>query len=413
MAEKGKSRYAAVLAGLLLVVNVAAPLLSQENLEREESVFAPFVSRLTAEVRNNMVRLNWIDSPDVTGPVTVYIADQPIDPEQAPILSSVRPVAVPYGVQFYVDETNNGTRYYFVVASDESGTQYHFAIPFNNTVSIVVADAAQQLAQTPPPEDNVSSLEALVQAGGATGDAHVVISFKTGENDKSMVLYRSIHPLRQRSDLLNAVIVQSGVTSPFVDYPPPGIAYYYAVIPHDALAGGTISLVPNHNATVNAVNVAMAGSVVPDMRPMPLPLIAASSLIPSWVNETAPAALSEGAVQALADVKKMSTEALAKKIRAFKEDMEPPVSGEEYALRSVVQGAFAKKDWAAAREGFLRFLALPRSAAAEAHAHFYLGQVYYFTNLPKAGLFEFLLVKDHYPAEAQDWIDAILVALTR
>ncbi|MDR1210971.1 MAG: hypothetical protein LBK40_01935, partial [Spirochaetaceae bacterium] len=66
----------AVVFSVVLGIFIAAGAAGQEDGER---VFAPFVSRLTVEVKNNLVRLTWRDSPDVRGPVYVYRSDRPIE----------------------------------------------------------------------------------------------------------------------------------------------------------------------------------------------------------------------------------------------------------------------------------------------------------------------------------------------
>jgi hypothetical protein len=99
--------------------------------------------------------------------------------------------------------------------------------------------------------------------------------------------------------------------------------------------------------------------------------------------------------------------------RVFDQDLEPPAGGEEYALRSIVQGSFKNRDWPVCREEILQFLSLPRNAAAESRARFYLAQAYYFSGSYREALFEFLTVQSNYPDEAAEWIQAALAMLTR
>jgi hypothetical protein len=361
------------------------------------------------------VRLNWLDSPVVRGSVTIYCADNPINTDTIAVQSQIQPIEVPYGVQFYVDETYSKMRYYYIVAADESGVKYYLDLPSNNMISVnVQEEAARPAANTPASQlssvGNVAfSLEAAVRGEG------VEVSFKTAGGGRNLVLYRSSQPLRQKDDLLKAVIVQSDIVSPFVDYPVPGIAYYYALIPQDEIVRGTVGLMPGHNATIASVMVpvsqyGMRETDSPDMRSMPLPLMLVTNLVP-WNGSAGnfPAAeLSPRAMQAVADIQKAAVASPAKKPRAFKEDMETPAGGEEYVLRSAVQGPFVRGDWQAVKDQLGRFLSLPRNDDAVARAHFYLGQAYYFSNQPRQSLFEFLLIKPLYPQEANEWIDASL-----
>jgi hypothetical protein len=409
----GKS---ASLTLLMLVWPIVFLFPQTVPVSESPAVFAPFVSRLTAEVRNNLVRLSWLDSPVVRGPVAIYCADNPINTDAIDqSRSQIRPIEVPYGVQFYVDETYSKTRYYYVVAADEAGTKYYLPLPTNNMLSVDVQEEAARPANTQGSAlqlssvgDSAFSLEAVVRGEG------VVLSFKTVGGGRNLVLYRSSQPLRQKDDLLKAVIVQSDIASPFVDYPVPGIAYYYALIPQNEIVRGTVGLTPGHNATIAPVRVpvsqyGMIETDSPDMRSLPLPLMLITNLVP-WNGSAGnfPATeLSPRATQALADIKKAAVSP-AKKPRAFKEDMETPASGEQDVLRSTVQGPFVKRDWQAVKDQLGRFLSLPRNNDAVARAHFYLGQAYYFSNQPRQSLFEFLMIKPLYPQEAKEWIDASL-----
>jgi TolA-binding protein len=121
--------------------------------------------------------------------------------------------------------------------------------------------------------------------------------------------------------------------------------------------------------------------------------------------------LSEEAAKAVADIKAPSrlSRRPAKSPRAFSQDMQStPDRGEDYALRTIVQGPFSKWDWPKSREELLRFLALPHNDQTEARARFYLGQVYYFSGLPRDALFEFLFIQSSYPWESAEWVGAVL-----
>ncbi len=410
-----------MLSYTLLILLTAARGFSDP--ETEKSVFAPFVSRLAGEIKDGMVKLTWTDSRDVTGPVYVYRSAG----TQAEAAKTV-PVEVPYGAQSYLDQVEAaGVWQYRLVASDTQGRRFEIAIPYTNAISVTVppnaaVPAALPAVATPPPPGDAggfSSLEAVVR-----GDA-VIVSYAAPENGRTSVLYRSAQPLAGVSDLLDAVIVQAGISaSPYVDYPVPGIDYYYAVLFEDDLKTGRVSIVPGRNATTVPVEVPAGkyriGLPGPrsDIRSMPLPLISIHTAVPgAALNAGLPAnraALSAEAAKAVA----FWTAAAAqprrpeKKPRAFAQDLLAPAGGEEYTLRAIVQGPFAKRDWAAATEEFAKYLSLPRSTASEARARFYLGQAYYFSGQNREALFEFLSVKNQYPEEASEWIQAVLPRLT-
>jgi hypothetical protein len=414
--------------GFLLILNAA--LFSQDvsgssPADGTDSIFVPFVSRLQGEIKNNLLRLSWIDSPSVRGPVFIYRSTVPV--EKTSPASRDRPIEVPYGAESYIDELEGpGTLYYFVVASDEWGQKYELPIPFGNSISIQVSEQGmaisppvqpqtplrpQTQAQVPAPplsaeEPSVRGITASVE------DDKVIITFRAGE-EKRPALYRSVRPLKETGDLLNAVIVQPGVVSPFTDYPVPGISYYYAVIPEADIIRGTLRIIPGLNATTQSVEVPADRELrEPGIRSLPLPQISLRTAAPGMnaFNETPPRAeLSPEAAKVLGDIPPSGNSAEPlRKPRAFNQDLETPAGGEEHTLRAIVQNSFSKKEWATARDELLRYLALPRSSLPEARARFYLGQCYYFTGAYRESLFEFLSVQSSYPAETAEWIQSVL-----
>jgi hypothetical protein len=383
----------------------------------------PVVSGISAEVRNNLIRLSWIDAPNARGPVFIYRSETPFNEDSPP--ATIRPVEVPYGAQSYIDEVETlGTWYYLIAASDTGGQRYPQALTASNTISVSVQDLMEQVpspvqspAVFPPPvETSVSAIEARIE-----GDS-VIISYETTDTAKNAVLYRGVQPMERMEDLLNAVIVQSGINSPFVDYPVPGIPYYYAVIFGEDIIGGKAVLSPGYNTTRTAVEVAPGPyrvglpEIQREIRSMPLPLISLYTAVPGaeGLGEPPPAApLSSEAAKAVGTNRtpRKETPEIVKSRRAFDQDLEVPAGGEEYSLRSIVQGSFTKGDWQTSIEELLRYLSLPRSREAEARARFYLGQAYYFSGALREALFEFLFVQSQYPEEAGEWVQACVASL--
>jgi hypothetical protein len=393
------------------------PVFSQT--EPEQTVFAPFVSRLSAETKNNLVRLSWIDSPDTRGPVYIFRSSQPFETGRIP--ERTWPVEAPYGIQSFIDEIEGaGTIYYFVAASDGLGRRYDIVIPYNNTLEVRVTgldpgDLPPGTEQNlPPPKSGLFSLEASTEGEG------VLLTYHTAEEGKNTVLYRSVQPLRNTADLLRAVIIQSGPPAPFTDYPVPGIPYYYAVIFEEELLRGDVKIHPGQNATIRPVEIAVgpeqtgiSGQEAP-IRSMPLPLISVYNAIPGsdrYSEIPYTAALGPDASKSLGNIPKTANPPRQKNPRAFSRDLEAPAGGEEGPLRIIVQGSFSKRDWQEAQAELLQYLSLPRSPLSEARARFYLGQAYYFSGHNRDALLEFLMVQSRYPEEANDWINAVLAAM--
>ncbi|MDR2403242.1 MAG: hypothetical protein LBD78_04365 [Spirochaetaceae bacterium] len=411
---------------LLVGLGIVLPrgeIFSQERADNV--VFAPFVSRLKAEVKNNLIRLSWMDSADVRGPVYIYRSKTPFD--AANPYSRFRPVEVPYGVQSYIDEIEeSGIWHYFLTSSDETGKRYEVFIPYTNTIDVTVSnlagitegfgDSRSFGSAWPPIESNIFSLTAMTEGDG------VAISYRMTEGMKNTVLYRSVQPIHNVEDLLKAVIVDSGTISPYTDYPVPGIPYYYAIITEEELLSGTIGIFPGFNTTLTPVEVPAGryrvglGDSPRGLRSMPLPLISIDAISPGskdHVELPARVPLSEEASRALASIRpqRQIAKKNLKSPRAFSQDLQTPGGGEESTLRSIVQGSFMKWDWEKSREELLRYLALPRSESSEARARFYLGQVYYYTRDTREALFEFLSIQSQYPEEANEWIQATLAQM--
>lgn len=381
------------------------------------SVFAPFVSQLRGEVKNNLIRLSWVDSRDVRGPVFVYRSQIPFDTAHPYYM--VHPIEAPYGVQSYIDEVENpGEWHYFIAASDERGQRYEIFMPYGNTVTVTVEETQNESSppvRGPDTSSRIIGLEAAVRGDG------VLISFRLSTPVKNPLLYRSVSPITKTRDLLNAVLVEDEILSPFMDYPVPGIPYYYAVIAEDELVSGNVGIYPGYNATIRAVEVSSGSRVglgdSPGIRSIPLPLISVNAVSPGsgYEDIPSPTPLSPEAARAVNSLIRQRTDPklLQKTPRVFDEDLEPPSGGEEYALRSITQGSFRNRDWPVCRDELLQYLSLPRSAASESRARFYLAQAHYFTGSYRESLFEFLTVQSEYPGETTEWIQAALAMMTQ
>ena len=403
-----------ILAGILAFALVFAGQIGAQEGAAETGVFAPFVSQLEGEIRNNLIRLSWRDSQDTRGPVYIYRSEIPFSALAAlPI-----PDEVAYGVGSYLDEAEKpGILYYFVAASDEWGQKYTLPIPSSNTTSITVGAENVPASVTVRPGRGGQSQperipERITATPGIEGirarveDDRVIISFSGADSVKNLLLYRSMNPIRRQEDLLSALIIRQKVISPVIDYPLPGISYYYALVYEEDLNTGLSNIRPGYNAT-DAVQIssAPAGS-----RSMPLPAFGSLSPQPGQND------LSSDAAQAVAALRRMegwNERTVKTAITVFPEDLAKGGSGEEYQLRSIVQGYFSLKEWNKSEDELRRFLDLPRNKINQIKARFYLGQVYYFQGKPREALMEFLQARGNFPEETNPWIQAVLGEFVR
>jgi len=383
----------------IIALFFALPCYGQDN-----QVFAPFVTQLEAEIRNNLIRLSWKDSLDSKGPVYVYRSETPF----SGLASLPLPAEVPYGTESYLDEAETpGELYYYVVASDEQGRKYTLSILYTNTVNITIAPENVGLfgpAASPsaprPVLPGIENISARVE-----GD-RVLISFSGLDSARNPILYRSINPIRRPEDLLSALIIRQRVGSPYVDRPLAGIPFYYAILYEDELSTGLLNLRPGSNVTA-AVEIPATRQT--GSRDIPLPGIALSP-----GQEVEPGALGPEAARTEAAIQQRGERGgAAPQTMIFPEDLEPGGSGEEYQLRSIVQDYFSLKNWEQAQEELRRFLELPRGKTSRAKANFYLGQVYYFQDKQREALLSFLEAQDVYPQETNYWIQIVLGNLSK
>jgi len=376
------------------------------------------VSRVSAEARNNLIRLTWVDSPDAKGPVYIFRSSRPFS---GSVPANLRPVTVKYGEQYYIDDSDDlEIIYYFVAASDVSGRRFDTIIPRVNSTNVNISGTVSEEELvlnepvTSPPIQGISNLAARLDG------ERILITFDVNGPRKNAVLYRSAQPVREPRDLLNAVMVQSGLRSPFIDYPVPGLSYYYALVYEDEISGGSLVITPGINATLSAVTVYGGGTTERALRPIPLPAMTLNNALPEGYflpDASGSASLSGDSLSDNAKKVIRNTSVPEKapieqrKPRVFRVDLQSPAGGEDSALFEIISESFINRDWEKARVDLQHYLSLPHSKDVEARARFYFGQTLYFTGNFKGALFEFLSIKSIHPVEANMWIDSILAAM--
>jgi len=377
----------------------------------------PYVSQIKVESRNNLIRLTWVDSPDARGPVYIYRSTRPFS---GTIPANIRPVVVRYGEQYYIDDSDDMKNiYYFIAASDTSGQRYDIILPKINSASLNPVQSAEEAAAIAEAEKSEAAekKEGIYNLKARQDGEKVIITFDKDGKDRNAILYRSMQAITRSQDLLNAVIVQSGINSPFVDFPVPvpGLTWYYAVIYEDEIASGNMGIKPGTNATVTPVTVTSEQPVERPLRPIPLPVLTLRNTVPesyfmTEIPEQVP--LSAASENILRDTKMPSKAPLKlKRPRVFSVDLVAPTGGEESALFQIITEYFVTFKWEEARISLQHYLSMPRSKDIEARARFYLGQTLYYTGNYRESLMEFMSIRSLHIAEANKWIDAVLSAM--
>ena len=263
---------------------------------------------------------------------------------------------------------------------------------------------------------SVQRIETTVQ------EDRVVISFIPEQLGTPCVLYRSTTPITTTRDILSAVIIQSGIqTSPFIDYPIPGLPSYYALLEERAVREGRLALVPGKNTTLVPVEIPLGTGRIGlpplehSLRNIPLPYIASLEYSKPGIllmGVTPPQSLSESVRKAMEALPRgIPLRRPSKSLQVLAPDWETPTGGEAYQLQQIVQAYVVKEKWDEALKALGNFLSLRRSAEIEGRAHFYRGQAYYFSGEYEKALFAFLLAQTTYPRESAEWIQGVLQQL--
>jgi len=397
-----------ILSVFTLFLSVSAGIFAQSKDH------TPYVTQLKVESRNNLIRLTWVDSPDARGPVYIFRSARPFT---GSIPANIKPVVVRYGEQYYIDDTDDMENlYYYVSASDTSGQRYDIILPRINSTSLNPV-SQEDIATAPETPSTAETTQGISNLKASQDGERVIITFNRDSQRRNAILYRSMQPITRSQDLINAVLVQSGIDSPFTDFPVPvpGLTWYYAVIYEDDIASGNMGIKPGVNATVTPVTVTSEQPTERTLRPIPLPVLTLRNTVPDshFITEIpGQIPLSAASSNMLSDTK-MPTKAPInlRRPRVFSVDLVAPTGGEESALFQIITEYFVTFKWEEAQVSLQHYLSLPRSKNIEARARFYLGQTLYYTGKYRESLMEFLAIRPIHYAEANKWVDAVLSAM--
>jgi hypothetical protein len=398
-----------------------------------DTVFAPYPYRLRVGVREDLVLISWEDSPDLSSGYVIFrhsaepSADNFADAVMIGDADSGSPA-------FEYRPPDDSPYYYFVLGRSESGV-YEVFIPLRNaSLAPIRAEAAASRPATTTPGTAAPSAApqpSAVPVAGVTarveGDA-VRIGYVADASLGRLVLYRGTAPFKDAQALLSATIaaVLSAGSSDYVDYPIPGIEYYYAIVPERELLGGRLGVEPGRNATQSPVLIP-AGlyrvglpSSTSYARSAPLPFLVLTRRVtdadPLIREDLAPqarpvSAATEKAIASLVASAGLAPSFSRPAITIFPEDLKTSPSS-DFSLYTISAGSLARGNYDQAARELNLYLSLPRSPAATARARFYRGQALAMTGAWREAFFELLRAEDSHYLAVQPWLDYVLFKLS-
>lgn len=359
---------------------------------------APVVTDLRASISETVVSLSWKSPPTPAGGFVILRSDKPI--------SSISWFSAEQRARLSPDSTEwseaiepGESWYYAVLSTNPDGGEFGLFIPAGNSLLIPVASGGSA-AQVPAV---FSSFDVM------TRNESVIITWKASVPGKQLVLYRSTAPFTGISDLAQAVVVGSFIDTnmPFVDYPVPGIPFFYAMLDEDLLRSGAISFLDGSNTNripveIPVLYIGLSRKPLPAVRPMPLP----------WLNPSQSLAREKIVFSTATErmIREIAEMADRQKIKArmpyvFPAEKGPfQGAGEELALRKIIETSFIRSNWEDACAEIETFLSIRRSPEVASRARFYLGQAHYYSGRPEKALLEFLLIRESVYEKSQEWI---------
>lgn len=249
LAHKRLATTGRVILTTLMFLTIAVSLGAQEESGgSSDGVFAPFVSRIRISTRDPEIRLTWQESEDVDGGYQIYRHTEEITASTFRAARLVGEVAP--GTRSFIDTPGTpGDYYYAIVALSGAGEPYEIFIPYRNTTSVPVT--VQNIATVEERSARITGIAASVESGS------ILVEYDSSQVGRELIVYRSTRPLASVDDLSSAGVVASVVSTveSVIDYPVPGVPYYYGVLDGALVAEGTAEFIPGANVTENPVEI--------------------------------------------------------------------------------------------------------------------------------------------------------------
>ncbi|MFW6338309.1 MAG: hypothetical protein ACOC25_05225 [Alkalispirochaetaceae bacterium] len=409
------------IASFLLVLLILTPLpgVSQESSAEtsleDTDVFAPFVSRIRVAVREPQVRITWRDAEEIDGPYRIYRHTREISErtfENAELVATVEG-----GTETHLDSPPGPGEYYYAVLSEsEDGDVYEIFIPFRNK-TIQPAVISERLTDAEQAA-RVFNLSAAVVGNG------IELTYDASRNGRELAIYRSTVPIRGYDSLSTAtrITVVESIQRRYVDYPVPGVPYYYGAFDTAKVEAQDLTVETGENVLRTPIQVRIdAGEPSVNLPPRvsrrgtPLPLLRL---------ETSSVTAGSGELARIPSPRSLdppTREALDEILLSAGEEppptMEPVIlpservadaRGTAATLTEIIQDEFSEGNYQESARLLSNLLSITLEPDIAARARFYLGQSKYFTGEYRNAFLSFLLAQQRYHTESTPWMERIL-----
>ncbi len=406
---------------ILLISIVLCPVVSGDE------IFAPFVSSLSASAEQNSIILTWKKAPAPLYGYSIYRSTTAFS--TATFSNAIRVGTVSDKDTSFTDTPPDTRGYYYaVLGREEDGSLYSLFIPYRN---ILMQPVSVSTTLTPDQiVTRVTSLRAFAE------DNSIELSFSSSRPNRSVIIYRSISPIHESTDLVPATAVTTlgSKENSYVDFPLPGVPYYYAAFDAEATKSGQYTFIPGENTLQSPVEIALTGTASlfsrgdDSKRITPLPFLLLNSGITSGSQIARDFNYSRVTQELEDDTLSVWQSIESRLLRSGKPagsqspvllgiDTSRELTGEDYQLSLIVSSSFSSTDpdtvdWGMIEKQLASFMSVRHSAKVTDRGHFYLGQIYYFQERYSESFFEFLMARDNYFIETQPWLDLLFELLS-
>lgn len=380
-----KGRRTLLVAIGLLAVLLAPRSWAEEADGGQAAAAVPTITGLRAAIRGDTIILSWTDDGPEAKAYAVYRSEKPFAGATLAGIASVAVVAP--GKQNYVDRPPQGRSFYYAVAAISSEGQVLFAFEANQNATVVAisAEAPQQAPATP-----VAAPQAPVAPTTPPAAAPTV----TPPPLSGEPLIAKAAPAAEKQPPEPPVQPKAPPEAPqpakpVTETPPPETSAAPALPPP---AGPTVAPLPRST-------------------PLPAFLYRDSSILPG-----------DGAA-----VSGQLPPETAKALHQLQDEVEPEAfpgpelrlvprtqrEGDAATILLVAESLLTEGDWTGAR-AILEPLSRSASPGPERDcARFYIGITLAREGRYRDALFEFLAVREAYPAQTKPWIDFVVEGLAR